>query len=297
MPIFYFVSGYLYSIPSSVNTYITRKLKSLLVPFFVWAFIYYIIWCVFNGGLSFGPLISIFIYNTHGIPIAGALWFLVSLFCVDLMYLFVDSMVKNTILKLIVVILLSLFGTFFKQITGILLPFTIGSSLVGIGFFYFGTVVRNNQKINKIISYVENKILIMCLFSVMVIVSIMLNGKVNIRTEEYSFAVLFWINALVSIIIILIISKKIEEKMGNWIPIKILKKIGFNSIYFLCLNQFIIQLYFEICAKINQSIHIPKIVVRCSCLLFTVFSIYLISFMIEKIKGVIYLHKKQEERK
>lgn len=49
MPLFFFISGYLYHTPDNVFVYIKRKFRTLLIPYFIVGIIYTLIDCFIKG--------------------------------------------------------------------------------------------------------------------------------------------------------------------------------------------------------------------------------------------------------
>ncbi len=53
MPLFFFLSGYLFSFPDDLNLYVQKKVKSLLVPYFSFAFLYLALFVVVEEKINF----------------------------------------------------------------------------------------------------------------------------------------------------------------------------------------------------------------------------------------------------
>ena len=77
---------------------------------------------------------------------------------------------------------------------------------------------------------------LLVLFSFLIVPLPFLNGIINMRTGEYSNVFMFFINATLMCVVILLISKRVE----NFKILKPLSMIGENSIVFLGLNQLVI---------------------------------------------------------
>lgn len=98
MPLFIFISGYFYKSESDRNlkSFILNKIRKLLIPYFIWNFIYGIIiyilkWknvIVFGGNLSFRNLFIEPWIGGHQFVFNLAGWFVLSLFIVQVTYVF-----------------------------------------------------------------------------------------------------------------------------------------------------------------------------------------------------------------
>lgn len=104
---------------------------------------------------------------------------------------------------------------------------------------------------------------------------ILFNGYVNMRTGKYANVFLFWINALLSIMIILSASEFLSEKVHS----EILLSIGRNSIIYLGFNQLVITVIRSILDRFT----IPIVLERC-ILLFSMTLLYLLYILFTRTK-------------
>lgn len=103
MPLFFFISGMLFA-PSkykSTSDYIKKKAKSLLIPYFFFYIVCLVYWYFVeyklfgrSGDTTF--LREFYLMFSGCVSIAGGpLWFLPSLFCVEILYWFVHSQCRK----------------------------------------------------------------------------------------------------------------------------------------------------------------------------------------------------------
>ncbi len=275
MPMFFFVSGYFFrscqNESPKVLDYIYKKVKTLIVPYIFFGLFHYIIWLIFiwdNSVIDFyNPLLHLISYNTFGLPIAGALWFLTALFGTNIIYFFIESYVNNSVIKDIIVIMISLLGNitnfFFPDDWLYKLPFAFDASLVGCGFFHIAYTLKSEEKgiRKRIFNFSPMEQLggaIIC------VILIFTNDSVNMRTGEYGIIPLFWVNAIWAIILGINLSKDIIKlkkcPLINYLTTK-LAEIGKNSIIYLGMNQLIIAVVTKFFRKIKLPIWIFPVVI------------------------------------
>lgn len=276
MPLFFVVSGFFYT-KNNKRTYLTivkKNVLSLIVPYIVLSTFYLILYYLLYGYNSMlGMIKYVCLFNTTTFPIAGAMWFLTSLFWTIIIYTSMDRLIHNNILKNIIFICIPVVITFFSS-KMMVLPFGLSQSIVGIGFYHFG---------NKLYKYKDSKLLvkikrmnILFVFLLFVINSIIIlsNKNINMRISLYDNFILFWINAIVAILILWYCSRKICEY--NFKSINFIKNIGENSIVYLCFNQIAIMLSRELL------IYKIKYLDRLITLICTMIILYIIYFIIKK---------------
>ena len=248
MPLFFFISGFFYKDIFNTEKFKNRiisRVKSLLIPYFVFAIISYIVDFLLNG-YNVNSL-RLFLFNTDegGIPISGALWFLTALFFADIIYSLLDLLLEFRILHFAVIIL-SIIGFGISSIFPFQIPFGIAVSLVGIGFIHIARMIKKYQPLQKLY-----KLNVVISSSVVVITSILIfvNGYVNLRTCSYGFIPLFYFNSIGIIIgfwnLCRIVDSHISEK--TWLYQRVIS-IGENSILYLCLNQVVIIIIRKCCS-------------------------------------------------
>lgn len=234
MPMFFVISGYFFSSNKNIKNFLQKKAKTLLVPYIFFGILHFAFICFLNHNISIEPLKHLLFVNTDGLPIAGALWFLTALFLSQVMFYFIDK-VKNPY-KFILVILISFIGNIATKILPFRLPFALDAAFTGVGLMYVGNLVKKykqNKYVNKIINM--NALYLLFLIPISFVL-ISINTYINMRIGEYGILPLFWINAALSCLIILILSKQLDKFLNNSLK-KYIISIGKDSITYLCLNQ------------------------------------------------------------
>ncbi len=237
IPLFFFVSGYLFH-NAEIKTYVLKKLKRLIFPYFMYGIVILLLCVLLFSDFNYNKYIKSFLFfnNFPDIPVAGALWFLTSLFFANIIFYLLNKFVpKYTIIPIII---LASAEMFFK----IKLPYSIDSAICMLPVLYFGFLFKNNKFRFNICQelFIALFILIASLYT------IFLNGDVNVRTNIYSNPVLFYFNAIIVSVGYYYLSDVISKiKYSN-----ILGLIGVYSLEFMCIHQFVLKII-----KMYQSNH------------------------------------------
>ena len=270
MPMFFFISGFLFQY-KDFKKLISRKFISLIVPYFIFG-IFNLIMCILliPNFKIIRYLEKMFMFNNYQcLDITGALWFLTCLFFANIIFFLIIKCFGDKWSLLICILSVG-----FIYFTKIKLPLSIDSAIYMLPVFYTGYQFKT---ISDKLANVKNKIDVVLGTFILVIFSFILfkNGYVNLRTNEYSNILMFYINAICMSIGIYYFSKFIKNiKISS-----VLEYCGKYSLYFLCLNQLIIF----ILKKINM-------VGNISILIATIFILVLINELVKYIKKLTYTY-------
>lgn len=281
MPMFFFASGFLFHAKRKeelrLRDYVLRKARTLILPYFIFGFIWGGINWIING-FDKQSLINIICFSTKGIPIAGALWFLPALFFADVMYFFINRYVNNGYLKATICVLTALFG----NIVPVTLPFAIGSACVGVGFMEMGHQARTLSIKKRLSSRIKpgiGIIISIVLLSVSVCI-VFINDEVNMREGHYGLIPLFWFSSVV-------ICSSIMYLSYLWMKLAVFKRftdvmcsIGRESIVYLCLNEPVIALTI----RLRDVLPLPSIVSQLLVFVSTMIILFVASKIIFKTK-------------
>ncbi len=296
MPMFFFISGYLfkhrYSWQLSFLDFVKKKSWSLLLPYVAFGLIHFAFYCHLYG-FSWQPLIAMAtLKNATDFPIAGALWFLPTLFFIEIIYFCLDRYCQSVV-KAGAVLILSLVGIRFNALFPGLSTYIIGPVCVGIGFFACGHFFHDHEQ-NKLCQLAANLSPLPCLLILLVVAKIILvSTAVNIRLGTYDNYFVFWFNALVTIICIFNLCRYCEKLTSRPDFIyRFLLAIGQDSITYVCLNQLLI---FYTHNWVNL---LPAVVVNFFgqsnlILIMTLLAIYVINLILTKTKLSILIGKRR----
>lgn len=254
MPMFFFISGYFYKKDNiSFSSLLLKKGKTLLIPYFSFGLIYFFI--LFINSKSLNTLYHLMFINTEGLPIAGALWFLVAIFFVGIFYYFLDKKLDEITMNIIIFII-SIIGNTAIYLFPFRLPWALDASFVGLGIFHIARLMKKNS------NFFNLNILKTIFLGISTTIAIFINGYINMREGTYAFIPLFWINAIASSIFGFNICRIIEEKNILKKIVKTIEHIGRNSIIYLCLNQAVSKTV----SRIFQCLNIPIILLKITVL-------------------------------
>ena len=243
MPLFFIVSGYFFSeikCKKNLRKYLFNKSKKLLLPYFVFAVGSYCVWAILKHDRPIlAPLYNIFWYNSEGVPIVTAVWFLTCLFLVEVIFCFCVRMIKGHYLRCgLSVMVIAAIGIILGKVPEIrtVMPYSILPAMVCLPFFFVGFILRSfSTKIHMILNRIHPIITgLLCLVSTGLI---WMNIAVNIRFVRTGNVFLFYFNAIFMTLLLWSISCYIDSMGKNCNFIDEIASIGKNSIVYLCLNQ------------------------------------------------------------
>lgn len=255
MPLFFVISGYCYKAGGGTER-LKKILKKLLIPYFSFSVAAYVLWFIeiqpqsLNDALK--PIKAIFWVNSEGMPLAGALWFLTAMLVVNILVFCIEKIFDEKY-KWIAIVGVFTFGLLETSVLPFRLPWSTGAACVGVGYFYFGSVMKRfwNGKIMTKLKSIQ--IWIYCAVLLCSGCIIMLNGIQNMRKGEYACIPLTVFNSIISVsalwLLIYRISPIADEKLGN--IANEIKRIGQYSVIWLCCNELSINLVWSIMDKMR----------------------------------------------
>lgn len=245
MPLFFCVSGFLFQSRSEVTmvSQTIKKAKRLLLPYVTYGGINYAAWflLVKEEQVWYEPLRNLVTYNTSGLPICGALWFLTALFWTEVFYLGFDRMVKNSRRRSILVITVAVFTSWIQNHVSFRLPLTMDTGVVCMGFYEIGRLCRfHGAGLYKCLlnnSAGRNLALGGLLAAINALLAFV-NPYVNIKSGWYGVVPLFWLNALVGVAACFLFTLLLDQKLrDNGVIKRYFVSVGTGSIVFLGFNQ------------------------------------------------------------
>lgn len=184
MPLFFTLSGYLYSSKDRFLPFIYKKVKGLYIPYVISSLIMYAVFVrIGQEPFSVTELVKILIMYRTG-PLLGALWFLRVLFWAIIIYDCINRIISKKAVFFLSISLL-IIGAH------ITLPLRISNILVAIGFIAIGNIAKEYKR------NVKEWLFIPC-FTVVWITSLL--TRVSVSTNTYTVPILFIMVALIGTI-------------------------------------------------------------------------------------------------
>lgn len=146
MPLFFFLSGLTFTVNDrTITGFIKRKVKSLLIPYLMYSFVYIIFYFVIN---TFGNgtidlvkrILGIFI-SVRNSEYSIGLWFLLILFVAEVALAIIVRAIKNTFILAIVIGSLLFINFLYVNYIGVVLPWGVDTLGVVLFFMYLGYYV------------------------------------------------------------------------------------------------------------------------------------------------------------
>lgn len=226
MPLFFLISGFLFNSKNTPAQFLSKKVKSLYIPFVFWNLCSLMITTglgiqEFSDMHFFKKIFKILFTLDKDGKFMGATWFLGSLFLVSVIYKLIDYYMPLVQGKSI--FLAVLFGC--AAVTGftIDLPYLLSRTLILSFYFAIGRAVREYKEV--LCQY--NSGIIVC-FSAVLFAIIGHYNTINMAKNTYTYPFLFAIGALLASYVVVYFSG-ILQKRTVWIK-KVLMVMGENSI-------------------------------------------------------------------
>lgn len=237
IPLFFFLSGYVFSNKNSFGEFFKKKIKSMIIPYFslgvvVVAFkelIYYRTGdCTTFGYIK--VVLDLFIQERM-----STLWFLACLFLINIIFYFMLKWIKNKTLMAIAIAVITVAGLVYYRLGGQPLPWNLDVCMTAISFFYVGYAIKQyGDKLRDFASKTSTSVILFLACGAANLVfgylSYRISGSVlNMFDSVYGFEPFTYISAFAGIACVVIISK--------WFVIKPVKYIGENSLLYFAWHQ------------------------------------------------------------
>ena len=241
MPFFFLLSGIFFSDKKDFKTFFTTKIKSLILPYYVFSILAFVkpIKNVVTNNFSF-PFDVLYIKNVFldQLIMGNGLWFLMALFgCNIILYAACEVSKHKIRYTACIVIAVSFFGFFITKNTDILLPFQILQSMKNVIYVFIGYSFRKKDLFNKI------KIPI-AIGLVFIWISVNLLSLYYYGQEEISDNIMLCFLCAFSMIVGLsVLIKRLEKNISdcNFLDVS-LTYIGCNSLVFYIFNDVVLKM-------------------------------------------------------
>ncbi len=237
MPLFFFLSGYVFSNRDNFDLFIKKKAKALLVPYFslgipmvVFTFLLKLYQNKFTIFLV-KELVTDFIIQKR----RWTLWYIACLFFLNIFFYLITKFAKKNISKAVIVSAMAFIGLFYYASGGKPLPWNIDVCFTAIPFFFVGNILKPfKDKKEKILSKKSINVLLFIVFGLINVVFGYLNIKITGKGlemfhSEYANPLFTYISAFSGVFAVVIFSR--------FLTLTPIRYIGENSLIYYAWHQ------------------------------------------------------------
>lgn len=241
---FLFMAGYFFSGKAPIGDTLKKKLRTLIVPYYVLGMAYYFVWLVFSyssGADIIAPLRAVLITPTNGFPIEPSLYFLPVMFFAGMLLAIIVKYIKNEYVRFAVVLILTLTGNLWNDRLSMRLPLSLDCALAVLLYFYLGFHGR------KILAFTDScieriphrwmRFVLFFLASALNLWMIEYNYIPNILNASWRHIHLTHINTCLLMLLWVYFFRFTENLVFLRHINKVLKYIGTNSILFMVFSH------------------------------------------------------------
>jgi len=258
VPLFFFLSGFVFSARKDFKEFFIEKCKSLLFPYLYLG----VPMMLFHTALSTyydrsfltTQKITDMMLNYVLQERMWTIWFLTCLFLLELIFYFLVKKIKSTSVIGIISALMAIAGLVYYRFIGKELPWNVDICFTAIPFFYVGYLCKcNKEKFEKMFFTKRRNCALLFIFTVICIVSFYINSRLtsehfNIFHSTYGNPLITYIGAFAGIFAVVIFSQLFT--------LKFIRFIGINSILYFGLHQTI----FIPCTRfVLSAVHLDKL--------------------------------------
>jgi len=241
MPLFFFVSGYLFSMKGNFKEFVKGKCKRILVPYFCLGTLLVLFDTFWQGRNAFGnPWFQPqrFLGGMFNLIFQcrfWTLWFIACLFWLNIIFYIIVSRTDTERKRVMIVTIMAVAGCVYFLFGGWSLPWNIDVCFTTMPFFYVGYRCRKSDFVNQKILGNKHKWLMFVGFILLDAVCTIINFKVTGQYLElwgnmYGIAPLVYIAAFAGIFAVIILA----DACRGFAPFKY---IGINTMLFYAWHQ------------------------------------------------------------
>lgn len=239
LPLFFFLSGYVFSTKYDFKEFLIRKIRAIIFPYFFYGSIMIAFELLWNSSINETPFrLSDILYRVKLLVCQQrfwTLWFIACLFFLNIGFYLLIKLCKKELFIVLVSILLPIVGLYYYESGGTAWYWNIDTCLMAIPFFSCGYLYKlHTEKIDTILAQKKLSIFLFITFALLNII----NWKLSLDETElglemfashYGKPLFTYIAAFSGIFCVIILSKSFSFK-----PIQY---IGENSIIYYALHQ------------------------------------------------------------
>lgn len=240
IPLFFFLSGYLFSTGKSLKEFAKKKLRTIVLPYFVFGVViliyetYTAVRYSYFSSHWFWETVSRFLIQNR----FWTIWFLAAVLVLNIMmYLMVRLLKKRWLLAAVSVVLAACAMIYYAK-GGDKLPWDIDVAFAAIPYFCGGYLLRSfSEKMESLLSGKLRSVIIFVVCTAVNIVAAWLNYRHmkmphDMFGMKYGIVLLAYLSAFAGIMAMIVFS--------HWFRLRPVQFIGENSILYLAWHQTIV---------------------------------------------------------
>jgi fucose 4-O-acetylase-like acetyltransferase len=234
MPLFFFISGYLFSDAKykTIKSFAIKKAQTLLIPYFIFSAVSYLYWALIQIRMGDDvkhpsmllDLLGIFYSNPahHAMSYNVALWFLTCLFSTEMIFFMVRKRVEKKYYLILSLALFSVLGYFYSLYGPFKMPWNIDVALSAVVFYGAGYLFKSVNKEDNFLNKFAKIELLLLIMPINYILS-QLNLEIDMASNILHNYFLFYSGAFLGIFSWISVSYIIKDS-------KFLSYLGKNSL-------------------------------------------------------------------
>lgn len=239
IPLFFFLSGYVFSTKYDFKTFAMRKFRSMILPYFALGIPMVLFQCLdefvmgrFHEGTGVELLVNFLVQKRF-----WTLWYIACLFWLNIIFYWIVTGLKKMQYILIVSMLMFCVGVAYYECGGTPWPWNVDVCLTAVVFFAVGYWFKNRyDRIRKCIDLRKSVGLFLVLGTVNVLcgfASYRLAGiGLDMYASSYGFPPLTFVSAFAGIFCVVIVA--------HWFTLSGIRYVGRNSLLFYAWHQTIL---------------------------------------------------------
>lgn len=241
---FLFMAGYFYSAKAPLGLTFKKKLRTMIVPYYVLGLGYYILWLVFSfrsGEDIIAPLKALLYSPIGNFPIEPSLYFLPVMFFSGMMLAVIVKLFRNEYVRFALVLAITALGSIWNDRFSMRLPMSLDCAMAVLLYFYLGfhgrAILAFTDRMVEKLRHKWLKLLVFVVLAVINLVMIELNYIPNILNSSWRIVPVTHFNTCL-LMLLWVYTFRFTENLGFLKYFnKAMKYIGENSILFMCFSH------------------------------------------------------------
>lgn len=244
MPLFFFISGYLFLNSKKVNfnEFTIKKISGLIKPYLFFGVVSILVGVILRivSIADFRNNISNLLFLNGTVGWNSPIWFLVVLFLCEIIYYLIYNNMKFKSVN-VGIILIGFLG-YIIQLRKIILPFGLHIAPIGLTFFHIGLLFKKFDITSLLLRY---KVIIIALSMILnILFGYVMNIRISVYHQNYGNYIYFYIAAIAGIILYSTIALTIKEN-------KIIELFGRNTLLILTTQYMLFREFMILEAKVG----------------------------------------------